>query len=142
MHWNPDAPLEGIESFDANQVNVPVRNDGSYRPIDNRHNDSGIDRAEQKLYSSTGIKGIGLQDSALQETMGSIVDRSRETLASGDAAIVAFRKLMLSRARHLRETGELPTPTPPELYRVRSAGIVLPKGVDFEEGAKARMAVA
>ncbi|MDR3513373.1 MAG: Rieske 2Fe-2S domain-containing protein [Caulobacteraceae bacterium] len=142
MHWNPDAPLEDIGAVDSAAVNVPVYNDGSYRPINNRSNNYGIDRDVQRLSSSTGIQGIGLQDSAIQETMGPIVDRSREILGSGDAAIVAFRKLMLAQARHLRETGELPLPNQPELYRVRSVGIVLPKGVDFEEGAKARMQVA
>lgn len=143
MHWNPDAPLDDdIGSFDANAVNVPVHNDGSYRPIDNRSNNYGIRRDVQRLQSSTGIEGIGLQDSAIQETMGPIVDRSREILGSGDAAIVAFRKLMLAQARHLRETGELALPSQPELYRVRSVGIVLPKGVDFEEGAMHRMQIA
>jgi phthalate 4,5-dioxygenase oxygenase subunit len=142
IHWNPDAPLEDISSFDANGVNVPVHQDGTYRPIDNRSNDYGIRRDIQRLSSSTGIEGIGLQDSAIQETMGPIVDRTRELLGSGDAAIVAFRKLMLAQARHLRETGELALPNQPELYRVRSVGIVLPKGVDFEEGAMSRMQIA
>jgi phenylpropionate dioxygenase-like ring-hydroxylating dioxygenase large terminal subunit len=142
IHWNPDAPLEDISSFDANGVNVPVHQDGSYRPIDNRSNDYGIRRDIQRLSSSTGIEGIGLQDSAIQETMGPIVDRTRELLGSGDAAIVAFRKMMLAQARHLRETGELALPNQPELYRVRSVGIVLPKGVDFEEGAMSRMQIA
>lgn len=142
MHWNPDAPLTDDGSYDVGKVNVPVREDGSYRPINNRSNNYGINRDIQRLHSSSGIEGIGLQDSAIQETMGPIVDRSREILASGDAAIVAFRKLMLAQARHLRETGELALPQQPELYRVRSVGIVLPKGVDFEEGAKARMQVA
>jgi phthalate 4,5-dioxygenase len=142
FHWNPDEPLEDIAGVDNAAVNVPVHDDGSYRPLDNRSNNYGIRRDVQRLYSSTGIEGIGLQDSAIQETMGPIVDRSREILGSGDAAIVAFRKLLLAQARSLRETGELALPSRPELYRVRSVGIVLPKGVDFEEGAKDRMLVA
>ena len=142
MHWNPSAPLGDISEFDASKVNVPVHQDGSDRPIHGRHDNYGIDRDVQRLQSSSGIDGIGLQDSALQETMGAIVDRSKETLSSGDAAIVAFRRLLLDHARHLRETGELSLPHQPELYRVRSAGIVLPKEVDFEEGARERMLVA
>jgi hypothetical protein len=50
--------------------------------------------------------------------------------------------LILSQARGLHETGELPLPQQPELYRVRSVGIVLPRDVDFEEGARERMKVA
>ncbi|HXV28813.1 MAG TPA: Rieske 2Fe-2S domain-containing protein, partial [Sinorhizobium sp.] len=133
FHWNPAGALG--EDYDPAKVNVPVRPDGSYRPINNRENDYGIKRDIQRLHSSTGIDGIGLQDSAIQETMGPIVDRTRETLASGDAAIVAFRKLLLTQARKLRDTGELSLPKQPELYRVRSVGIVLPRDVDLEEGA-------
>jgi phthalate 4,5-dioxygenase oxygenase subunit len=142
MHWNPWAPLGDITEFDSGKVNVPVHQDGSYRPINNRQNNYGIDRSVQRLYSTSGIEGIGLQDSALQETMGAIVDRSSEILGASDAAIVAWRRLMLAQARHLAETGELGLPLKPELYRVRSAGIVLPKEIDFEEGARERMLVA
>jgi len=142
MHWNPAEPLGDISDYDRTGVNVPVHQDGSYIPLNNRHNNYGIDRNDQLLHSCSGIKGIGLQDSAIQETMGAIVDRSRETLGSSDTAIVAFRRLMLEQARHLRATGELALPLEPHLYRVRSVGIVLPREVDFEEGAKERMMVA
>ena len=142
MHWNPDEPLTDITDFDSSEVNVPVHRDGSYRPIDNRSNNYGIDRDIQRLHSSSGIRGIGLQDSALQETMGPIVDRPKEILGSGDAAIVSFRRQLLSLARTLRETGELALPITPSIYRVRSVGIVLPKDVDFEVGARERMLVA
>jgi phenylpropionate dioxygenase-like ring-hydroxylating dioxygenase large terminal subunit len=142
FHWNPETPLGDASEFDVGTVNVPVHDDGSYRPFNNGSNNYGIKRDVQKLYSSTGIEGIGLQDSAIQETMGPIVDRSKEILGSGDAAIVAFRKLLLGQARRLRETGELPLPAQPELYRVRSVGIVLPREIDFEEGASDKMKVA
>ena len=62
--------------------------------------------------------------------------------AEEEAAIVAFRKLLLTQARKLRDTGELSLPKQPELYRVRSVGIVLPRNVDLEEGARERMMVA
>jgi phthalate 4,5-dioxygenase oxygenase subunit len=142
MHWNPSAPLGDRTEFDASEVNVPVRQDGSYVPVNNRLNNYGIDRDDQRISSASGIRGIGLQDSAIQETMGAIVNRSRETLGSSDTAIVAFRRMMLEQARHLRETGELALPLTPQLYRVRSAGIVLPRDIDFEVGAKERMLVA
>ncbi len=104
-------------------------------------NNYGIDRDIQR-FSSSGIDGIGLQDSALQEAMGAIVDRSKETLGSSDLAIVAWRKLMSDQARHPRDTGELLLPHKPELYRVRSVGIVLPRETDFEVGAHEKMLVA
>lgn len=142
MYWNPDQPLGDPASFDDAEVNVPVQPDGSYRPLQNRANNYGIDRTLQKHSNATGIIGIGLQDSAIQETMGPIVDRSRELLASGDAAIVAFRKMLLAQVDHLEQTGELALPLRPELYRVRSLGIVLPKGQDFQEAAKDLLTIA
>lgn len=142
MYWNPAVPLTDPASFDDVEVNVPVHQDGSYAPINNRSNDYGIDRSMQKHRNSTGLVGLGLQDSAVQETMGSIVDRSREMLGSSDTAVVAWRKLMLAQARQLEERGELPLPLNPAAYRVRSAGIVLPRDVDFLVGAKDRLLVA
>lgn len=135
MYWDPDRPLAESD-FDAMKVNVAVHEDGSYRPLDGRHNDYGMDRSLQREGNSTGIIGIGLQDSAIQETMGAIVDRSREMLGSGDAAIVAWRKMMLAQAQQVEQSGELPLPFDTSLYRVRSAGVVLPRNVDFEVGAR------
>lgn len=142
MYWAPGKPLSEFPDLDTAKVNVPVIPDGSYRPVHNSSNNYGIDRQMQRNKNSTGIIGIGLQDSAIQETMGTIVDRSREMLGSGDAAIVGWRKLMLGLVDELESTGEIAQAQKPEIYRVRSAGIVLPRGVDFAEGAKDMMTVA
>lgn len=142
MYWSPGKPLSEFPDLDTAKVNVPVADDGSYRPLHNRSNNYGIDRSMQKNQNSTGIVGIGLQDSAIQETMGAIVDRSREMLGSGDAAIVAWRKLMLALATELDTTGNVRQAQSPEIFRVRSAGVVLPRGVDFQEGARELMTVA
>jgi len=50
-------------------------------------------------HSFTGIQGVNLQDIAVQESMGPIVDRSREHLGAADLAIVHFRRLLLSAAK-------------------------------------------
>lgn len=82
-----------------------------------------------------------MQDTAVQESMGPIVDRSRETLGSGDAAIVGFRKWLLRSADDL-EQGKAPAVAAhPEWYRVRSAAIILGKGTDFQVGAGAALRV-
>ena len=49
----------------------------------------------------SGIKGVSMEDLAVVETMGSIVDRSKETLAASDIAIAEFRRLMLKAAREV-----------------------------------------
>jgi hypothetical protein len=65
-----------------------------FRPTRNRSNDWGIDRAMQKTETFTGISGINQQDRAVQESMGPIVDRSREHLGPADKAIVTARRLL------------------------------------------------
>jgi len=141
MTWNAARPLDPDE-MDDGVVHVPVMRDGSYRPLLGREQNYGLDRERQRLHSTSGIEGIGLQDAAIQESMGPIVDRSREMLASGDAAVVAFRRLLLGLAAKL-ESGEQPAPAAnPQWYRVRSAGVVLKKGLDFQEGAARLLSIA
>jgi len=141
MTWNPLRPLAEHERDPSVAVHAPVADDGSFAPLLNKRNGYGLDREIQRLNSSTGIEGIGMQDAAIQESMGPIVDRSKETLASSDAAIVAYRRLMLKKARELREGKPPQAPAHPEWYRVRSAGIVLKKGIDFQQGAAHRLAL-
>ena len=45
--------------------------------------------------SYSGIRGIMTQDHAVQESMGPIVDRSREHLGASDRAVIAVRRLLL-----------------------------------------------
>jgi len=53
--------------------------------------------AAGKSYS--GIKGVNVQDIAVQESMGPIADRTKENLGASDLAIVHFRRLLLNAAR-------------------------------------------
>ncbi len=141
MTWNPSRPL-GADEHDDNAVHVPVVQDGSYRPLMGRAQNYGLDRDVQRRLSTSGIDGIGLQDAAIQESMGPIVDRSKEILASGDTAIVAYRRLLLKLAEDCEAGRTIAQPANPHWYRVRSAGVVLKKGLDFQEGAAERLAVA
>ncbi len=49
--------------------------------------------------SYTGLKGVNVQDLVVQESMGPIVDRTKENLGAADLAIVHFRRLLLNAAR-------------------------------------------
>lgn len=60
----------------------------------------GQDRAAMAAGKSyTGLKGVNVQDIVVQESMGPIVDRTKENLGAADLAIVHFRKLLLNAAR-------------------------------------------
>ena len=105
---------------------------GKYRLKLNKANDYGIDRERQRTMESwTGIWGIGDQDHAMVESMGDIYDRTREHLATSDLGVIRLRRLLLKHANALRADGTTPPGVDePEVYKVRSGGIVLPNGVD------------
>lgn len=109
--------------------------DENYQPLRNRDNDYEFDRERQRKLNYTGILGIPNQDAAVQESMGPIADRSRETLGTSDKAIIAYRKLLLEMARGLERGHEPDAARDGSRYNVRSVSIVLDKDVPFERGA-------
>jgi phthalate 4,5-dioxygenase len=97
----------------------------------NMSNDYGIDRAQQKTYSFTGIPGVNTQDVALQEGMGPIVDRTKEHLGTTDRAIIAMRQLLLEATRAV-ESGEPLRGVDPSAYRlVRPVDHKIAPGLDW-----------
>ena len=65
-----------------------------------------MDRAAQKAGKTySGIEGFAMQDASLQESMGPIVDRTKETLVSTDSGIIMARQRLLRAVKALVETG-------------------------------------
>ena len=60
--------------------------------------------------SFNGIDGVIIEDHALAEIQGAIVDRTRETLSATDAPVVALRDLLLRSARALAADPDAPLP--------------------------------
>src|SRR5579863_9621057 len=84
---------------------------GTYIPMANRDNDYLMDRAGQKAGRTySGVSGIAMQDASLQESMGPIMDRSREHLVSQDNGIIMARQRLMRAVRAL-EKGEPPPGT-------------------------------
>jgi phenylpropionate dioxygenase-like ring-hydroxylating dioxygenase large terminal subunit len=109
--------------------------DDDYEPMLNKGNDYKIDRQLQRDENFTGIVGIPNQDAAVQESMGPITDRSKEHLGHTDMAIIMFRRQLLLLADALAGGKAPEVLKHPELYRVRSASLLLPHGVDHLEGS-------
>jgi len=108
--------------------NIP----GTDRAIQNKDNDYLIDRDLQKSGKSyTGMRGLGVQDAAIQESMGPIADRTKEHLGVSDTAIIQIRKILLQSLRDVA-AGREPPGLDPESYRVRSTRFSLPHGEKFE----------
>jgi len=97
---------------------------GRWRMAANASNDWGLDRAAQQsnaIYS--GIDGIHLQDQAITESMGPIVDHEWEHLAPSDQMITRTRRRLLMAARALRDKGVLPPGAEdPQVYREARSG--------------------
>ena len=109
---------------------------GTYRAAANKDNDYLIDRAAQKAGKTySGVKGIAMQDASLQESMGPIQNRTQEHLVSTDNAIIMARQRLLKAALNLQKR-IAPPGLDPNTHKVRSASLVLPREVPFQDGAK------
>jgi phenylpropionate dioxygenase-like ring-hydroxylating dioxygenase large terminal subunit len=146
--WHPERPLTReeltthIEGKGAHVVDyAPATSEpyGDVRTAANRDNDYFMDWEAHRTRMFCGIPGFGVQDQAIQESQGPIVDRTRERLGSSDTAIIQVRKRLLSAARALRDQG-VPAPgQKPESFRVRSASVVLEPGASWIDAAMALM---
>ncbi|MEA2538617.1 MAG: phthalate 4,5-dioxygenase [Chloroflexota bacterium] len=110
---------------------------GTYRPLQNKDNDYLMDRDSQKRGENfSGIRGIAMQDASLQESMGPIVDRTKENLVSTDNGIIMARQKLKKAVIALRDKGETPPGVDPAHHRVRSASVVLPKDAAFIDASR------
>ena len=105
-----------------------------WRTVATAENDYLIDRDAQARNNFSGLTGVQLQDQAVVESMGPIVDRSREHLSVSDRMIIATRRRLL-RALDAHAGGEAP-PTSERselLQQARSGAYLAPAGQDWFE---------
>jgi phthalate 4,5-dioxygenase len=108
---------------------------GSDHAVQNKGNDYLIDRALQASGASyTGMKGLGVQDCGIQESMGPIADRTTEHLGVSDTAIIQIRRLLLQTLQDHADGRPLPG-IDPASYRVRSSRYKSPTATPFTETA-------
>ena len=81
-----------------------------YAPLRNKSNEYGYDPEEQKTLTYTGMGlDINVHDQWAVESMGAVQDRTREHLASSDAAIVRYRRMLRAAIKSVKlGEGELP----------------------------------
>jgi len=108
---------------------------GRWRLAANASNDYLIDRDAQRSGKNySGITGIHLQDQALTESMGGIVDHSKEHLAISDLMIGRTRRRIIQAARAAEAGITPPGVDNPETYLgARSGDFVGPKTVGWLE---------
>ena len=105
-----------------------------WRSPANAGNDYLISYENQRNVMFSGIPREGkLQDIAVMESMGAVAPRPAEHLGRSDAMILLVRRTLLNAAR-AHADGELhATVDNPNLYRVRSAEVILPHEADWFE---------
>jgi len=100
---------------------------GTFKPAANRRNDYLVDRAAQKARKTfSGVLGVGVQDAAVQESMGPIQDRAREHLVSSDNNIIMARRRLMDAAEAVAR-GAAPPGLDPAVQRARALSMVVPR---------------
>jgi len=109
--WNPDRPLDEQEMepcFNYRSIHAETL-PGSDRTVLNARNDYQIDRAGQASGASfTGIKGVGMQDTAMQESIGAVQNRSAEHLGAADVPLIVMRRYLLDLLKQPLDEVSLP----------------------------------
>ena len=105
----------------------------------NKRNDYLLDLELQKTKLFFGVQGNPAQDGAIQESMGTIFDRSSEHLGTADAMIIRVRRRLLEELRAFMDTGAPPPGVDnPEIYGVRPVGALLSKDADWVKETEER----
>jgi len=144
--YRPGKPWDDAERSELAQIRNPwgflpptAEAGSAWRFRANRANDYFLDRTLEKDQLSFGILSNPLQDTAVQESMGAIIDRTKEHLGPADVMIIRVRKRLLAAARALRDHNEMPPAVDsPALYRVRPVGAILSKGADWLAATRER----
>jgi hypothetical protein len=124
-------PLSDEERLERRLGNGPLDVDQTtFRGKRNRGNDYLLDRRVQKTETFTGIEGINVQDRAIQESMGGIVDRTREHLGPADRPVIQARRLLLQATRTV-EAGGTPPGIEPSYYTLQPAEAIIPRETDW-----------
>jgi phenylpropionate dioxygenase-like ring-hydroxylating dioxygenase large terminal subunit len=144
INFNPHRPFtpEDLARETAHRGIHTENAPGTDRAIQNRDNDYQVDReAQASRRSYTGLKGLGVQDCAMQESMGPIADRRREHLLANDLAIVKIRRLLLK----LLDDHAAGKPLPgmkASSYRVRSTRYETPGSASFADTVERHIAAS
>ena len=147
--WHTDRPLtreeialhmEGKGAHVCDYAPATSEPYGDVRTAANRDNDYFMDWESHRTRMFCGIPGFGVQDQAIQESQGPLVDRTQERLGTSDSAIIHVRKRLMGAARALSDGGT-PPGRDPAAFLVRSTSAVLPPGESWVAATMSRVVV-
>jgi phthalate 4,5-dioxygenase len=91
------------------------------------------DRALMETGNFSGVTGAAIQDRAVQESMGPVVDRTQEHLGASDRAVIYYRRLLLRKMQDLEQGKPLPGTAPDLSFDLRAASVFMPASVPWQE---------
>jgi hypothetical protein len=106
---------------------------GTFKLKKNRENDYMMSRERQKTVNYTGIEGVNTQDLALQETMGTIYDRTKEHLGASDLAVITTRRLLLQAIQDVQDGGDPLGAMTTSSHHVRAGEMLMPAEANWQE---------
>lgn len=133
--YHPDRPLteDEISVRRAGHGFHPTLEEGTYKRARNKENDYLIERKTSGANPLASISNQFELALVLEESMGAIVDRSREQLDENDIAVMAARRMLMKAAIDLREGTEPPAAHMGHAYNVRATSTTLNKGETLED---------
>ena len=138
LRWSYDPiPESEIDEYKNGGWYYPELQPGTYKGVQNVHNDYMIDRFVQKNFTYSGIPCFPWQDVSMMENQwGPIADRTQEHLTSSDFKIIYIRRRLLKTVKALAAGIEPTEPWHPEAYSYHTASASVQDGT--LEDAKAR----
>jgi phthalate 4,5-dioxygenase oxygenase subunit len=137
MAWKGNAPRsrtlksgEWMAGFTHKLDYLPNSTDwyGRWRLRHNVASDYGIDREVQRHKSFTGIDGVLLQDQAITESMGKVIDHDFEHLGYSDLMVIQTRRRLIEAAQAWQRDRTVPPGVDnPQAYLAFYAGDLLMK---------------
>jgi phenylpropionate dioxygenase-like ring-hydroxylating dioxygenase large terminal subunit len=123
----PRNGLEGLHpTIDAFEDAPPVPGTATWRTKLTHERGFPIDWDFQTNKGFSGLPGVWPQDTAMQEGMGPIYDRSQEHLGTTDMGIIRVRKRLIDAAHALADHGTTPPGArEPARYAIRAASAVV-----------------
>ena len=135
--WKRESPIEEETReryLEQHGMRVGVDMDEQFRKIGNKDNNWMQDRELMTSGRSfSGIYGINTEDFAVQESMGPIVNRTREHLGASDLAVIHFRRTIIDAAERLAREGAAPVGLVQQVnYKTLASGEgMVPLGADW-----------
>jgi phthalate 4,5-dioxygenase oxygenase subunit len=132
--YSRSRPVDRTLLLERNGLRLGIDVDANYRKLSTLENGYRQDRAKmQRGESFTGMESLVIQDSAVQETMGPIYDRTKEHLGATDVAVIRMRRLMLDSLQRVQEGGDpIGVDRPINHAKIRSAATTIKAGTPWQ----------